>query len=194
MALTGRGRSTTDTLTLRALQAGVAAAVEKGGLTPPVIVAHSMAVSAACLHKCVGPLAPCAVSLCVAGYSSTAVVHKGFSCGCADTLCACSYDSASRRVARSYRFFGAQQSEFSGHNPLRTYAPSSAVILCRHSGSHSYCRGVSWPNSCDRASASRVHVRPPSRPRSTGFRVPAIPAVVFRFWVGAARLFSTRPR
>ncbi|CAM9165986.1 unnamed protein product, partial [Hapterophycus canaliculatus] len=43
MALTGRGSSTTDTLTLRALQAGVAAAVEKSGLTPPVIVAHSMA-------------------------------------------------------------------------------------------------------------------------------------------------------
>ncbi|CAM9263233.1 unnamed protein product [Scytosiphon promiscuus] len=43
MALTGRGSSATDTLTLRALQAGVAAAVEKSGLTPPVIVAHSMA-------------------------------------------------------------------------------------------------------------------------------------------------------
>ncbi|CAN0159875.1 unnamed protein product [Ectocarpus sp. 6 AP-2014] len=43
MALTGRGNSPTDTLTLRALQAGVAAAVEKSGLTPPVIVAHSMA-------------------------------------------------------------------------------------------------------------------------------------------------------
>ncbi|CAN0225600.1 unnamed protein product, partial [Ectocarpus sp. 13 AM-2016] len=43
MALTGRGSSPTDTLTLRALQAGVAAAVDKSGLTPPVIVAHSMA-------------------------------------------------------------------------------------------------------------------------------------------------------
>ncbi|CAN0378260.1 unnamed protein product [Ectocarpus fasciculatus] len=43
MTLTGRGSSPTDTLTLRALQAGVAAAVEKSGLTPPVIVAHSMA-------------------------------------------------------------------------------------------------------------------------------------------------------
>ncbi|CAM9677922.1 unnamed protein product [Ectocarpus sp. 8 AP-2014] len=43
MALTGRGSSPTDTLTLRALQAGVAAAVDKSGVTPPVIVAHSMA-------------------------------------------------------------------------------------------------------------------------------------------------------
>lgn len=45
MALTGRGNSPTDTLTLKALQAGVAAAVDKSGLTPPVIVAHSLAVS-----------------------------------------------------------------------------------------------------------------------------------------------------
>ncbi|CBJ27619.1 hydrolase, alpha/beta fold family protein, putative [Ectocarpus siliculosus] len=43
MALTGRGSSPTDTLTLRALQAGVAAAVDQSGLTPPVIMAHSMA-------------------------------------------------------------------------------------------------------------------------------------------------------
>lgn len=45
MALTGRGSSPTDTLTLRALQAGVASAVDESGLTPPVIVAHSVAVS-----------------------------------------------------------------------------------------------------------------------------------------------------
>lgn len=45
MPLTGRGNSPTDTLTLRALQAGVASAVDKSGMTPPVIVAHSMAVS-----------------------------------------------------------------------------------------------------------------------------------------------------
>lgn len=44
MALTGRGSSPTETLSLRALQAGVAAAVEKSGLTPPVVIAHSMAV------------------------------------------------------------------------------------------------------------------------------------------------------
>eukprot|EP00903_Cladosiphon_okamuranus_P010745 g10156.t1 len=43
MALTGRGTSPTETLSLRALQAGVAAAVESSGLSPPVIVAHSMA-------------------------------------------------------------------------------------------------------------------------------------------------------
>lgn len=45
MALTGRGSSPTETLSLRALQAGVAAGVDKSGLTPPVIVAHSVAVS-----------------------------------------------------------------------------------------------------------------------------------------------------
>ena len=45
MALTGRGKSSTDTLTLKALQTGVSAAVDGSGLTPPVIVAHSMAVS-----------------------------------------------------------------------------------------------------------------------------------------------------
>eukprot|EP00904_Undaria_pinnatifida_P003373 jgi/Undpi1/13036/HiC_scaffold_8.g02699.m1 len=43
MTLTGRGKSPTETLTLRALQAGVSAAVDGSGLTPPVIVAHSMA-------------------------------------------------------------------------------------------------------------------------------------------------------
>eukprot|EP00752_Nemacystus_decipiens_P006783 g6092.t1 len=43
MTLTGRGSSPTETLGLRALQSGVAAAVEKSGLTPPVIVAHSIA-------------------------------------------------------------------------------------------------------------------------------------------------------
>lgn len=44
MALTGRGRSRTETLSLKALQAGVAAAVEQSGNAPPVIVAHSIAV------------------------------------------------------------------------------------------------------------------------------------------------------
>ena len=45
MALSGRGSSPEDTLTLKALQTGVATAVENSGLTPPVLVAHSMAVS-----------------------------------------------------------------------------------------------------------------------------------------------------
>lgn len=45
MALSGRGGSSTDKLGLRALQAGVAAAVDKSGVTPPVMIAHSMAVS-----------------------------------------------------------------------------------------------------------------------------------------------------
>lgn len=45
MALTGKGITPTDKLTLKALQAGVVAAVERSGLTPPVIVAHSIAVS-----------------------------------------------------------------------------------------------------------------------------------------------------
>lgn len=45
MALSGRGSSPEDMLTLKALQMGVAAAVDNSGLTPPVLVAHSMAVS-----------------------------------------------------------------------------------------------------------------------------------------------------
>lgn len=44
MILRGRGNTSTDMLTLKALQAGVAAAVDKSGLPPPVIIAHSIAV------------------------------------------------------------------------------------------------------------------------------------------------------